>query len=90
MAKTKVVEVKKQEEQDGQITLGRLQEIVNYLLTEHPELKDRKIVISNDNEGNGFHGLFYGITFEHEDVAPYVDDIYDSCEKDPNKIVILG
>ncbi len=74
----------------GQITLKDLQKHINEVLREHPELKDRKVVVSNDNEGNGFHGLFYGITFEFEDVEPYVDDIYDSCETDPNKIVILG
>lgn len=73
-----------------QITLKELQNHINEVLREHPELKDRKIVISNDNEGNGFHGLFYGIAFERKDVALYVDSIYDSCETDPNKIVILG
>lgn len=73
-----------------QITLKDLQKHINEVLHEHPELKDRKVVISNDNEGNSFHGLFYGITFAREDVEPYVDDIHDSCETDPDKIVILG
>jgi len=74
----------------GQTTLEALQKHINKVLKEHPELKDRKVVISNDNEGNGFHGLFYGITFEQKDVEAYKDDIYDSCETDPNKIVLLG
>lgn len=74
----------------GQTTLQDLQKHINKVLKEHPELKDRKVVISNDNEGNGFHGLFYGITFEQKDIKAYEDCIYDSCEKDPNKIVLLG
>ena len=74
----------------GQTTLKDLQKHINKLLLEHPELRDRKVVISNDNEGNGFHGLFYGITYERKDVEAYKDDIYDSCETDPNKIVLLG
>jgi len=90
MAKTKVVKVEKKEEQDGQVTLGRLQKLVNSLLLKHPELKDRKIVISNDNEGNGFHGMFYEITYEHDDLISFKDCINDSCETDPDKIVILG
>jgi len=90
MAKTKVVKVEKKEEQDGQVTLGRLQKLINKLLLQHPELKDRKIVISNDNEGNGFHGMFYEITYEHDDLISFKDCINDSCETDPDKIVILG
>ena len=74
----------------GQTTLKDLQKHINKLLLEHPELRDRKVVISNDNEGNGFHGLFYGITWEYDDVNAYKDDIHDSCEKDPNKLVLLG
>ena len=74
----------------GQTTLKDLQKHINKILLEHPELRDRKVVISNDNEGNGFHGLFYGITWEHDDVSAYVEDIYDSQETDPDKIVILG
>lgn len=49
---------------------------------------DRKIVISDDNEGNGFHGLFYGLCTS--DIEQYVDEIYDSTTTDPNEIVILG
>lgn len=90
MAKTKVVKVEKKEEQDGQVTLGRLQKLINSLLLKHPELKDRKIVLSDDNEGNGFHGMFYEITYEHDDLISFKDCINDSCETDPDKIVILG
>lgn len=54
---------------------------------------DRTIVVADDNEGNSFHGLFYGITSDVTDIkeaVEYSNGIYDSREKDPNKIVILG
>ena len=47
----------------------------------------KKIVISDDNEGNGYHGLFYGFTPVTEE---FEDDIYDSLGKSPDDTVILG
>ena len=50
---------------------------------------DRMIVISDDNEGNGFHGMFYGFTIvddEEKDAYP----ISDSNSDDIEKIIILG
>ena len=49
---------------------------------------DRVIVISDDNEGNGFHGLFYG--FCSRDLEQYKDDVSDSTTTDTNKIILLG
>ena len=55
---------------------------------------DKVIVISDDNEGNGFHGLFYGITnlseLEPNDQEYYNDIITDSCEHDVDNLVLLG
>ena len=54
---------------------------------------DKFIVVADDNEGNSFHGLFFGITSTVATVAEaieYSNGVYDSVEKDPNKIVILG
>lgn len=48
---------------------------------------NKVIVISDDNEGNGYHGLFYGFT---EDVTDFADDIYDSCDKSGKNTIILG
>lgn len=47
---------------------------------------DKMIVVSDDNEGNGYHGLFYAFTPADD----FVDDIYDSRSKDPDKIIVLG
>lgn len=49
---------------------------------------DRKIVVADDEEGNGFHGLFYSFTVEN--LEDYQDMIYESLSTDPNEIVILG
>lgn len=54
---------------------------------------NKVIVVADDNEGNSFHGLFFGITSEANDIkeaVEYSNGIYDSQEKDLNKLVILG
>ena len=47
---------------------------------------DKMIVVSDDNEGNGYHGLFYGFTPAEE----FVDYVFDSRSTDPDKIIVLG
>ena len=49
----------------------------------------RKIVISDDNEGNAYHGMFYGFTPINEGNKEYYP-IYDSQETDVNKVIVLG
>lgn len=54
---------------------------------------NKSIVVADDNEGNAFHGLFYGITSELTDIKENIENsngIYDSQERDLKKIVILG
>lgn len=48
---------------------------------------DKFIVVADDNEGNGYHGMFYGFTDANE---LYEDEIYDSCYTKPEEIIILG
>lgn len=50
---------------------------------------NKKIVISDDNEGNGYHGLFYAFTEIDEDEKEYYQ-IYDSETDDINEIIVLG
>lgn len=47
---------------------------------------DKNIVISNDNEGNGYHGLFYGFMSVDDDCV----NIYDSKTRSNNDTIILG
>lgn len=78
---------------NGQITVKKLKELCE------EEIKkgngDKNIVISNDNEGNGFHGLLYEFTpidCEDEDGAyySYEEDICDSVTTDNEHTIILG
>lgn len=48
---------------------------------------DKNIVISDDNEGNGYHGMFYGFTPVDEWAK---GDIYDSKTDSENDTIILG
>lgn len=50
---------------------------------------DKKIVISDDNEGNSYHGLFYAFTEIEEEEKEYYQ-VYDSETNDIKKIIILG
>lgn len=74
-----------------QITVKELaHELVQLVLAGHG---DKRLVLADDNEGNGFHGMFYGITAEPEWVAKAIDGscgLTDSQETDYNNIVILG
>lgn len=47
---------------------------------------DKNIVISDDNEGNGYHGLFYGFT----PVGDLEEGIYDTVSKSDKDTIILG
>lgn len=45
---------------------------------------ERHVQISMDDEGNGFHTLFYGFTEDNKEDYPYHDDV------DMEDIVLLG
>ena len=48
---------------------------------------NKYIVVSDDNEGNGYHGMFYGFTKMTKD---YIGDVYDSKTYSENDMIILG
>lgn len=75
----------------SQLTVKQLHALLSEEITKGNG--DKKIVVADDNEGNSFHGLFYGITSEPNDIKENIENsngIYDSQERDLNKIVILG
>lgn len=49
---------------------------------------DKHIVISDDDEGNGFHTLFFLFTSDERDVNALADYFHDN--NNPNNVVILG
>ena len=51
---------------------------------------DKKILISSDDEGNGFHGLFYPFTTAQEEIDILYEHNYFHDPVDPKTVVILG
>lgn len=52
---------------------------------------NKKVVIANDNEGNGYHGMLCGVIDDPEEVEISIEaGIDDSEETNPNHIVIIG
>ena len=49
---------------------------------------NKHILISDDDEGNGFHTLFYGISDDKESCKYAIELSYD--DHDVNDIVVLG
>ena len=63
-------------------------ELYKFCLTEIAKGNGNKhIVVADDNEGNGYHGLFYGFTPCTEE---FKNDIYDSNYSDEENAIILG
>lgn len=51
----------------------------------------KNIVISDDNEGNGYHGLFYGFSpMTDADGNIVVENICDTHTRSPQDTVVLG
>lgn len=70
-----------------QITVAQLKKYVDQEIAKGNG--NRKIVISDDTEGNGYHGLFFAFTtIDQQDKEWY--PIYDSQSDDINEIIILG
>ena len=49
---------------------------------------DKTILISDDDEGNGFHTLFLGITSDRQSIETFKDLFHD--RNNPNDVVLLG
>ena len=48
---------------------------------------DKYIIVADDNEGNVYHGMFFGFS---EDVEDCEDLISDSQFYNPDELIILG
>ena len=54
---------------------------------------NKLIVVADDTEGNGYHGMFFGFTSDVNEVKECIEFSNGVCEsesKNPNEIVILG
>ena len=69
----------------GQITVKEVYELCKAEIARGNG--NKFIVISDDNEGNGYHGLFYGFADADDTILRL---IYDSTAKTPEEIIVLG
>jgi hypothetical protein len=53
------------------------------LITEHPEAADYDVVVSKDDEGNGFSLIHYDLSIGH-----YVDDEFITEDIPPNAVCV--
>jgi hypothetical protein len=52
---------------------------------------EKFLVVSDDNEGNGFHGMFFTITPIEPKMKDYYEHlIMDSCETNADNILLVG
>ena len=48
---------------------------------------EKRVFISTDDEGNGFHNLFYGLTDSQEDIDAYYKM---GCINEKDNVILLG
>ena len=52
---------------------------------------EKTLVLSDDNEGNGFHGMFFALTeIDEDNVEGFSGLIYDNSEPDIHNIIVVG
>ena len=51
---------------------------------------NKVVLLSDDDEGNGYHTLFFGLTTNKKDVAETLKYAFDHDGHDPKDVVILG
>lgn len=77
--------------QNGQLTVRELYQDLRQLMREGRG--DDYIVVSDDEEGNSYHGIFYGATADPKDIRECIEfsnGLYGSVTDDPNKLIIIG
>lgn len=51
---------------------------------------DKKILISDDDEGNGFHSLYFGFTDDIKEIKKIKKICYFADDNNPEDVVLLG
>lgn len=76
-----------------QMTVGMLVKLLIEACRKDPKVAYKKIIVADDTEGNGYHGMFFAPTTDPEEVKGNIDvsnGVYDTNTSDPNELVILG
>lgn len=52
---------------------------------------EKSLILSDDNEGNGYHGMFFTLTpITHENVDNFSGLIGDNAEPNIHNIILVG
>jgi hypothetical protein len=76
-----------------QMTVGMLVKKLIEACHKDPSIANKKIVVADDNEGNGYHGMFYDPTTDAKEVKANIEasnGLYDSNEMNAKNLIILG
>lgn len=76
-----------------QMTVGMLVKLLIEACKKDPKVAYKKIIVADDTEGNGYHGMFYQPTTDPKAVKENIgfsNGVYDTDTEDPNELVILG
>lgn len=73
------------------VTVGKLYKVLGALIKQDPSIKNKGIILSDDEEGNGYHGCYYEVTYEPKTVKECLE-FSNGCREgvNPNEVVILG
>lgn len=67
------------------MTVKELRDACEYMIKEG--FGDKHVLISRDDECNGYHGLWYGFDFELENIKDAADTFHN--HDDPNEVILL-
>ena len=76
-----------------QLTVGMLMKKLAAACEKDPTIMNKRIILGDDVEGNGYHGLWFGITSDPGMVKECIDASYGLTEtetEDPKQLVIIG
>lgn len=77
--------VTSEEDHNGQLRLRDLYECCRVQMAKGNGGK--LLIVGDDNEGNGYHGMFFGVSPCDKETASL---IYDSNETNPKNLLIIG
>lgn len=77
----------------NQLTLKELYNKIGKALKNNPSWGDKLVITGDDNKGNSYHGVYYGVTGDPEAIQEILEvsnGLTDSQTEDVSKIVIIG
>ena len=76
-----------------QITVRDLLRALTLASNKDKSILDKKIIVADDTEGNGYHGMWFAPTTDPEVVKECIEasnGVYETDTEDPNELIIIG